>query len=121
MTVVLLPWVHDLPWKVQSRLLSSLRGPDTRFCFNVKKVSKLLRAATQHDADPDTDYMKDTWPPNWKELERELEFCPLHYVCHLIEGLTTVERHCPEAEYAARCTHVLVWIRDTFHLAYVGE
>jgi hypothetical protein len=108
---VLQEWMHDLPLKKQSAVLSALRGPDHAFCKEVKKIVKMLRRATQLDADPTSDYMNLKSEIDWKQLERELEFCPLHFVAHLIEAIVIVRDEMPGAG------KVLGWFEDTFHLA----
>lgn len=112
MTAILQPWVQELPLKKQSAVLSALRGPDHAFCREIKKVVKIIRAETQLDADPNSDYMKRKSPIDWKELERELEFCPLHYVAHLVESLAILRHEVMDAAV------ILSWFDDTFHLRY---
>ncbi len=81
---VLQDWMGELPWKQQSVILSSLRGPDTHRPESVKKVTRWLRAITQNNADNSTDYMKDVGLPEFEPLRTELEFCTVHYFCHLL-------------------------------------
>jgi hypothetical protein len=91
MTAVLLPWVTDLPFKMQSVLISGLRGPDTHQVVALKRVVRWIRAATQNNADPTTDYMKDIGPlPEWSEVQKELEFCSVHYYAHLMHTLEII-------------------------------
>ncbi len=120
---VLRPWVIRLPLKQQSALLSALRGPDHAFCHEVKRVVKFIRAASQHDADPSSDYMRvdarfaGEFVPgiDRKALERELEFCPLHFVAHLIEALVLVWHHAPPQDRKF-ADALLDWFAETFHL-----
>lgn len=94
-TSVLKPWVSELPWKMQSALLSSLRGVDGGPAPRIKQAQKFLRGAVQHDADPTTTYMRAdlSWvsdPDEQREAQNELGRLSLHYAHHLIEGLTIV-------------------------------
>lgn len=122
---VVLPWVAEMPLKKQSALLSALRGPDNFFCPHTKRLAKFLRGIVQENADPSTDYMREK-PIDVKELERELEFLPLHYVSHLVEALYLISEWAPPdvphgyatSRYAAR--QWLAWFEETFHLRYVG-
>lgn len=113
-------WVHLLPWKKQSAFFSALRGPDTSFSYNIKLVTKFLREASQYDADPTTDYMTRKKEIDWKGLERELEFCTLHYVAHLIEAVYIVWNHSTEARHTFYAHQLLEWFQATFHLTYHG-
>lgn len=117
--LVVQSWVETMPWKKQSAFFSSLRGPDNRFSPQCKRVVKFLRRASQYDADSTTDYMVDK-EIDFKELERELEFLPLHYVGHLIEALHLVKVYAPMSS-SIRAGVVLGWFTETFHLEYVKE
>ena len=115
---VLLSWVQELDLKQQSALFSSFRGPDTLFCKEVKKLSKFIRQATQINADPETGYMEDNWSSiNPKLLERELEFCTLHYVAHLCEGLSYIEAFTDSEGDCLFASETLDWFNETFHLS----
>ncbi len=87
---VLQYWIEDLPWKQQSVILSSLRGPDTRYCSNLKKISKWMRRITQNNADISSPYMEDETLPSIEEIEKEAEFCTVHYLSHLLHGLEII-------------------------------
>jgi hypothetical protein len=117
MATVTLDWVSKLTLKEQSALFSSLRGPDTAFCGEVKKLSKFIRQATQINADPTTGYMEDNWREiNPKNLERELEFCTLHYIAHLCEGLAYIEAYTDSERDWLFAVETLNWFSTTFHL-----
>lgn len=109
---VLLPWVQELPLKTQSAVLSALRGPDHAFCRETKKIVKSIRLVTQQNADETSDYMRLKAAVDWKELERELEYAPLHYVAHLVEALALIE----DATGDLSIEEVLNWFEETFHL-----
>lgn len=119
--IVLKRWLTLLPLKRQSSYLSALRGPDTAFCRNVKLVVKLLRSAAQIDADPTSGYMGQRKPVDLKELERELEFCTLHFVAHLLEALTILAVHGPVGEQRSAAEGILRWFEETYHLAFTKE
>lgn len=116
---VLKPWLMALPYKRQSAYLSALRGPDHAHCHNVKMVTKLLRAAGQHNADGSSAYMH-LEPIDLAKLERELEFCSLHFVAHLVDGLSTVAVHCPVAAFKGEAQLLCDWFEEAFHLRWVG-
>src|SRR6185295_15631546 len=84
---VLQSWVMGMPWKLQSILFSSLRGPDQEYLVNIKQVSKWMRSVTQHNADPSKPYMNNIQLPNVEALYKELEHCPCHFVHHFLDGL----------------------------------
>jgi len=92
---VLKDWVIVLPWKMQSALLSSLRGVDGGPAPHLKQVQKFVRQAVQHDADPSTTYMAAdlSWMDDRqarRDVQNELGRTSLHYAHHLIEGLTII-------------------------------
>lgn len=87
---VLQDWMGDLSWKQQSVIISSLRGPDTHYSPNLKKISKWIRRVTQNNADIRGDYMKKENLPRFEEIEKEAEFCSVHYFAHLLQGLEIV-------------------------------
>jgi len=95
---VLQDWMGELPWKQQSVILSSLRGPDTHRPENVKKITRWLRTITQNNADSLTDYMKDVGLPNFESLRTELEFCTIHYFCHLLHTFEIIGYKHPNSE-----------------------
>lgn len=117
MDSVVLPWVAEMPLKKQSALFAALRGPDVAFCPHTKRLTKFLRSIAQKNADPSTDYMREK-PIDVKELERELEFLPLHYVAHLVEALYLITKWGPpKGRHTA--WQWLLWFEGTFHLSYV--
>lgn len=87
---VLQPWVQQLPWKLQSILFSSLRGPDQEYLVNIKMVSKWMRAVTQENADPSKPYMNGITLPPIAALYKELEHCPCHFVHHFLDGIAII-------------------------------
>jgi len=105
MSCVLQPWVMELPWKLQSILFSSLRGPDQEYLVNIKQVSKWMRSVTQQNADPSKPYMNNIELPMVASLYKELEHCPCHFVHHFLDGLAIIAYCHPSNEtsdYAAR-------------------
>ncbi len=101
-------WVSLMPWKLQSILFSSLRGPDQEFLSQTKQVSKWMRAVSQHNADPSKPYMNGITLPNTPQtlalLWKELEHCPCHFVHHFLDALAIIGYYHPDktvAEYAA--------------------
>ncbi len=87
---VLRDWMGELSWKQQSAILSSLRGPDNFYSPNLKKISRWMRRITQNDADASSSYMEEGGLPSIEELKRDIEFCSVHYLSHLIQGLEVV-------------------------------
>jgi hypothetical protein len=98
-----------LPWKLQSILFSSLRGPDQELLVGIKQISKWTRFVTQHNADPSKPYMNNIdlpdGPHGMAALYKELEHCPCHFVHHFLDGMAIIAYYHPDtkvAEYAAR-------------------
>lgn len=100
MSSVTKDWVHELPWKQQSVLSSSLRGPDNVLCPTVKTVIRWMRSVVQHNADPAHNYMKidswpylkkESWPPDMDALLFvELEYTTVHFITHFLQGLAII-------------------------------
>jgi hypothetical protein len=101
---VLQPWVEKIPWKQQSILFSSLRGPDQDYLKAIKLVSRWMRAVSQQNADPAKPYMAVTELPAPSDLDKELEHCTVHFVHHFADGLAVIAYNHPipdVASYAA--------------------
>lgn len=123
MSSVTQDWVQALPWKMQSVLMASTRGPDNHRYKQVKVVNRWIRGHLFHDADPanpfitkpgDFDIAILAWvldEPRLRErewwlgeLEHELEYVTVHYFGHLIHALEIIGYMHPVADvgYAAR-------------------
>lgn len=116
MGTVLQAWVEKLPWKMQSILFSSLRGPDQALHKNIKQVSKWMRRMSQYNADPNKPYMNAIVLPKPDDLEKELEHCFVHFVHHFADGLAIIAYHHPETAvraYAARLHYYIA--EEMFH------
>lgn len=112
---VLQTWVTLMPWKHQSILLSGLRGPDAHEP-QVRSVTRWMRSATQHNADPSKDYMKQTELPDPLKVCSELEYLPCHYVHHFADALAVIAYNHPVekvAAYAARLHYRIA--EEIFH------
>lgn len=95
-----------MPWKLQSILFSSFRGPDQEFLVKIKQVSKWMRFMTQYNADPSKPYMNDIQLPKVEELYKELEHCPCHFVHHFLDGLAIIAHYHPDRISAVYAAHV---------------
>lgn len=87
---VLQSWMGELPWKQQSVIISSMRGPDLSRPVAVKKLNRWLRNVTQNNADPSTEYMKEIILPDIEDLKEELGYCTMHYFTHLLHALEII-------------------------------
>jgi hypothetical protein len=96
MSSVLQPWVMDAGWKMQSILLSALRGPDDGAAPAIKAVNRWLRTVSQNNADPSKDYMRQDDLPTSLTLCDELEWKTVHYVHHFADALRVVEVFHPD-------------------------
>jgi hypothetical protein len=98
MPSVTLPWVQDLPFKMQSVLFSGMRGPDTGDLRGIKAIVRWLRPVTQHNADTSSDYMRVHPMPAWEEVRKELECeCTVHYFGHLLHTFQIIAYYHPSA------------------------
>lgn len=87
-------WVLELSGKMQSVLLLGLRGCDTQYLPNVKKLGRWLRGVVLVPSDPDNPqfmFAGDLGRIEEKsDLAHELEFCPVHYYSHLMHSFEIV-------------------------------
>lgn len=115
-SVVTLPWVARLPWKMQSILFSGLRGPDTGHCPDIKQVVKWMRAVSQEDADPTKSYMSNPTMPPVEALEKELEFCSAHFVHHFADALRVIAHGHPDQHVRTQAFRRHLYIaEELFH------
>jgi hypothetical protein len=98
-TCVLLPWVTEIGWKMQSILLSGLRAPDYP-TKATKKICRWMRAVTQNNADPSKGYMEPQILTKdlMDECVNELEYLTCHYVHHFADALRVIAIYCPQDE-----------------------
>lgn len=106
---VLKDWMSELPWKEQSVILSSLRGPDLSRPVAVKKLNRWLRSITQNNADSSTEYMKEIVLPDIEDLKEEVGYCTMHYFTHLMHALEIIGYKHPDK-----------FIRDMGEKYYLG-
>lgn len=114
---VLRDWMGDLPWKMQSVILSALRGPDTQYSPNLKKVVRWMRVTTQNNADPSHSYMQQEPLPSLDDIEKEVVFSNLHYVTHLLHAIEIIGYKHPDKGVAKTAREYYEGIaREFFHL-----
>jgi len=92
-------WTLQLPWKMQTVMIQSLRAPDTHFCKNIKITSRWMRSIVINNADKTHAFMcrkKDL--PDWDSMENELNYCSLHFVTHFLYGLEIIGYKHPDKE-----------------------
>lgn len=97
MSSVTQDWVQELPWKMQSVMLTSTRGPDNHRYASVKAVNRWIRAQLYHDADPANPFIvHEEDPPDIladsfvAELQRDLEYTTVHYYSHVLHTLEII-------------------------------
>ena len=96
MPSVLQHWVMQMPIMMQSTLLLGLRGCDTPYMPETKKIIKWLRGLTFIPGNPDNvkEFMGslDNVPPIYEKgsVNRELDVAPHHFYSHLLHSLQVV-------------------------------
>ncbi len=124
---VLQSWLEGIPWKQQSILFSSLRGPDQERLHYIKTASRWMRSVTQNNADPNKPYMNfgasttgqptpSNTLPSADDLCAELEYCTVHFAHHFCDGLAVIAHHHPDkdvAEQAAKWHYFIA--EELFH------
>jgi hypothetical protein len=97
---VLQNWLEEIPLRMQSTLLLSLRGPDTHACPNIKAIQRWMRGLTFKPGNPDNvaEFMGERPVAGIREkspLAKELEFCTQHFYSHLMHGLEVIAYYHP--------------------------
>src|SRR4051812_44139555 len=107
MSSVIQSWVHEIPWKMQSVLMTATRGPDEARHPRVKAVNRWIRSVLFHDADPANPFIKHGDDPQdllndtfLADLEHELEYLAVHYFGHLIHALEIIGYMHPDPDTA---------------------
>ena len=113
---VLQAWMAELPWKQQSVIFSSLRGPDLSRPIAVKKLNRWLRSVTQNNADPSTEYMKKIVLPKIEDLKEEVGYCTMHYFTHLLHALEIIGYNHPEEKTKDIAIRYYAAMVDFLHL-----
>ena len=113
---VLQDWMATIPWKQQSVLLSSLRGPDQSRPGSIKIVGRWLRGVMQKNADTSTEYMATFPLPEEEEFHRDLEYCTMHFYSHLMHALEIVGYNHPDNEIAENGRKYYLLMTDFLHL-----
>ncbi len=119
---VLQPWLENIPIRMQSTLLLSLRGPDTHRCPEIKKVQRWMRGLTFKPGNPENvrEFMADRRDlPTIEEkgpLARELEFCTQHFYSHLMHGLEVIAYCYPNALEQYNALVLYKGMSQLFHL-----
>lgn len=127
MSSVLQPWLEELPIRMQSTLLLSLRGPDTHRCPEIKKIQRWMRGLSFKPGNPVNvvDFMTGTDDvPELQEkntLARELEFCTQHFYSHLMHGLEVIAYRHPMLSIAHKALDLFEGMCKLFHLELEDE
>jgi hypothetical protein len=93
MNSVLKDWVLTLPFRMQSVLMSSIRGCDTARKDDVSKVlTRALRPILFNNADPSNSFMGPPIPNDGavKQYLWDLDSYPMHFVAHLMHAAEIV-------------------------------
>ncbi len=124
-TNVLQEWVGDLPWKMQSVLISGMRGPDTDNLPHIKTVTRWMRSVVQRDADPGHSFMNvaTIQLPAPKHMEKEIEFCTIHFVSHFLYALQIIgyKHPDPNVTNAAYELYSGILVGDVLHFGVEAE
>lgn len=119
---VLQHWLEELPIRMQSTLLLSLRGPDTHRCPEIKKVQRWMRGLSFKPGNPDNvaEFMTglDDVPALVEKnpLARELEFCTQHFYSHLMHGLEVIAYKHPSHAVGHKALDLFDGMCRLFHL-----
>lgn len=91
---VLKDWVLDLPYRMQSVLISSLRGCDiARKDDHSKFITRALRSLLLHNADPTNTFIVGAGIPDAEHVRQflwDLDSYPMHFVAHTMHAAEIV-------------------------------
>ena len=101
MTPVFKPWVFELPWRMQSVLMTATRGPDGPMRYpNIKVLNRWMRDKLFNDADPSNPFIIHPDDPDpltiMPELGKELEYTTVHYYSHVVHALEIIAYEHPD-------------------------
>jgi hypothetical protein len=103
MSMVFKEWVVELPWRMQSVLMTATRGPDGPMRYpNIKVLNRWTRDKLFNDADPANPFIIHPDDPHpcelsvITELGKELEYTTVHYYSHVIHALEIIAYEHPE-------------------------
>ncbi len=119
---VLQPWLEEIPIRMQSTLLLSLRGPDTHRAPEIKKVQRWMRSLAFRPGNPANvkEFMTDINDvpvlQEKNDLARELEFCTQHFYSHLMHGLEVIAYRHPDEAVSTRAGFLFHGMSHLMHL-----
>lgn len=122
MSSVLQPWLEDIPIRMQSTLVLSLRGPDGQRSPEIKKVQRWMRGLAFRPGNPDNVHEFMTaienvpWLKEKNSLARELEFCPQHFYSHLMHGLEVIGYSHPDNRVRRKACQIFFGMCTLMHL-----
>lgn len=124
MPSVLQPWLEEIPIRMQSTLLLSLRGPDTHRCPAIKAVQRWMRGLTFKPGNPANvaEFMTGVnsvpYLEEKNELARELEFCSQHFYSHLMHGLEVIAYKYPDNDIKQIALNLFIRMAQLLHLEH---
>lgn len=95
MSMVFKDWVIELPWRMQSVLMTATRGPDGPVRYpDIKVLNRWIRDKLFNDADPSNPFIMHPDDPDVlliiEQLGKELEYTTVHYYCHVVHALEII-------------------------------
>ena len=116
MPQLLKPWVHNLSLKMQTVLMTGIRGSDSRYMENCKTYTRWIRAQCVENADMSTKFMKDITLPRLEDLEKELDYCTVHFFGHLIHCMTIIAYKHDDSQVRRTAWYHLYGLTGILHL-----
>ncbi len=111
----------ELPIKMQSVMMTGVRGPDNHRYESIKVLNRWVRSNLFHDADPFNPFIVKPGDPMPEAIVDQLcvdvEYTTTHYFAHLIHTLEIIGYKQPDLQRAAQA--LLVWsslCKEVLHL-----
>lgn len=124
MPSVLKAWVFDLPFRMQSVLMSALRGCDTARKDDVSKaVTRAIRPVMCNNADPSNTFMGETFPPEdkLKQFLWDLDSYPMHFVAHTMHAAEIIGYKHPDEKLREKWVKLYKDMVLALHLNFETE
>ena len=103
MCSVVKPWLGSLTFKMQTVLLSALRGCDGKNKEDPSKhITRFYRNVILNDADSSTFFMhslEEKYKENLFLFLEDLDSYPVHFLFHLLHGFEIISYYHPEDHY----------------------
>lgn len=120
MDSVLQDWLQELPWKMQTVVITGIRGCDGLSKNDPsKQLGRAIRMAALNNADATTTYMRHDFSVVFaatKTFVDDLDRYPVHFVMHVAHACEILGYKHPKADFRAAFNSIYMQIVWALHL-----